>query len=50
MNSVFRIETRPEVPAGDWYEDFGSFKLCGTGPLAKTFPLRGQAAKGKSLA
>lgn len=22
------IESRPEVPEGDWYKDFGSFKLC----------------------
>ncbi len=21
------IETRPEVPDGDWFKDFGSFKL-----------------------
>lgn len=25
------VETRPEVPAGAWYKDFGSFKLCGEG-------------------
>ena len=44
------IETQPEVPADDWYKDFGSFKLCGRGSLAKTFLLRGQAAKGRMLA
>jgi hypothetical protein len=43
------IDTSPEVPEGDWYRDFGSFKLCGRGPLAKTFLLRGQAAKGDNL-
>ena len=43
------IETRPEVPEGDWYKDFGSFKLCGRGSLAKTFLLRNQAAKGDTL-
>lgn len=43
------IETLPEVPADDWYKDFGSFKLCGRGSLAKTFLLRGQAAKGEAL-
>jgi hypothetical protein len=42
--------TNPEVPEGDWYKDFGSFKLCGRGPLAKTFLLRGQVAKGEKLA
>ena len=43
------IETKPEVPEGDWYKDFGSFKICGRGPLPKTFLLRGQVAKGKAL-
>ena len=43
------IETRPEVPEGDWHKDFGSFKLCGRGSLAKTFLLRNQAAKGDTL-
>jgi hypothetical protein len=43
------IETRPEVPEGDWYKDFGSFKICGLGSYPKTFLLRGQAAKGEAL-
>ncbi len=43
------IESSPEVPESDWYKDFGTFKLCGRGSLPKTFLLRGQAAKGKSL-
>ena len=43
------IESNPEVPEDDWYRDFGSFKICGTGSLPKTFLLRGQAAKGKAL-
>ena len=43
------IDTSPEVPGDDWYKDFGSFKICGSGPLAKTFLLRGQIAKGKKL-
>lgn len=43
------IETRPEVPAGAWYKDFGSFKICGQGSLPKTFLLPGQAAKGKAV-
>ncbi|MBM3765461.1 MAG: hypothetical protein FJW32_08725 [Acidobacteria bacterium] len=42
-------ETRPEVPEGDWYKDFGTFKLCGHGSLAKTFLVRGQVAKGEKL-
>ena len=43
------IETNPVVPDGDWYKDFGSFKICGQGPYAKTFLLRGQLAKGEVL-
>lgn len=43
------IETTPEVPEGDWYKDFGSFKICGSGSHPKTFLLRGQAARGAAL-
>jgi hypothetical protein len=43
------IDSNPEAPEGEWYKDFGSFKLCGNGSLPKTFLLRGQAAKGKAL-
>ena len=43
------MDTSPEVPVDDWYKDFGSFKICGRGALAKTFLLRGQAAKGEKL-
>jgi hypothetical protein len=44
-----RIETQPEVPEGDWYKDFGSFKICGHGSYPKTFLLAGQTAKGETL-
>ena len=40
------IASRPAVPEGDWYKDFGSFKVR---PFPKTFLLRGQAAKGEAL-
>jgi len=43
------IASNPEVPEGDWYKDFGSFKICGNGSVPKTFLLRGQAAKGNPL-
>jgi hypothetical protein len=43
------IDLNPEVPEGDWYKDFGSFKICGNGSLPKTFLLRGQAAKGEAV-
>jgi hypothetical protein len=40
------VESQPE---GDWYRDFGSFKICGRGALPKTFLLRGQVAKGEAV-
>ena len=39
----------PDVPDGDWYKDFGTFKLCGRGKLPSTFLMTGQPAKGKRL-
>ena len=42
-------ETEPEAPAGLWYKDFGSFKICGEGAYPKTFLLRGQPAKGSEI-
>ena len=43
------LETKPDVPNGAWYKDFGSFKLCGEGKYPKTFLLQGQAAVGCEL-
>ena len=43
------IESKPSVPDGAWYKDFGSFKLCGEGKHPKTFLLTGQAARGEKL-
>ena len=43
------IESNPDVQEGDWYKDFGSFKICGQGPYPNTFLLRGQVAKGESV-
>jgi len=42
-------ESEPEAPEGEWYKDFGSFKICGEGKYPKTFLLRGHPAKGKKL-
>jgi hypothetical protein len=41
--------TDPDVPDGDWYKDFGTFKLCGTGSYPSTFLMAGQAARGSRL-
>ena len=43
------INTNPEVPAGDWCRDFGSFKLAGRGPLPKTFLTREQPCYGQPI-
>ena len=33
----FWLELSPDVPPGDWYKDFGSYKLAGRGQLVLTF-------------
>jgi hypothetical protein len=43
------LETKPNVPEGPWFKDFGSFKLCGEGKYPKTFLLAGQPARGEQL-
>jgi len=43
------IESKPNVPEGPWYKDFGSFKLCGEGRYPTTFLLAGQIATGQKL-
>ena len=43
------LETNPDVPNGEWFKDFGSFKVCGAGPYPKTFLLAGQSARGVRL-
>ena len=43
------VESRPLVPEGKWYKDFGSFKICGEGSYPKTFLIAGQPAEGESL-
>ncbi len=43
------LESKPNVPEGLWYRDFGTFKLCGEGRFPKTFLLPGQAAKGQKV-
>ena len=43
------IDSKPEVPEGEWFKDFGSFKICGRGSFPKTFLLPGQVAKGEAI-
>jgi hypothetical protein len=43
------VKTAPEAPDGEWYKDFGSFLLCGSGEFPKTVLLKGMAPFGKGL-
>ena len=43
------VKTEPEAPEGDWYKDFGSFKLCGRGEYPKTFLIKGMKPYGKEI-
>jgi hypothetical protein len=43
------IRGDPDVPEGEWYKDFGTFKLCGKGPYPGTFLMPGQVARGQRL-
>ena len=40
LNDLFALQqwvaSEPEAPESDWWKDFGSFKLCGTGEFPKT--------------
>ena len=39
----------PDVPEGEWYKDFGTFKLAGRGSLVLTFLTPGQIGHGIEL-
>jgi hypothetical protein len=43
------MESKPDVPDGPWYKEFGSFKRCGEGRCPKTFLLLGESARGQKL-
>ena len=53
VDDLYRLklwrDSEPEAPEGLWFQDFGTFKICGEGPYPRTFLLRGQAAKGREL-
>ncbi len=42
-------ESEPDAPEGEWFKDFGSFKICGEGKFPKTFLMKGQVARGRAL-
>jgi len=41
--------TRPQAPEGDWFKDFGSYTLAGTGPYPKTVLTPGMKSWGVRL-
>ena len=43
------VRSEPIAPEGDWYKDFGSFKLCGAGEFRRTVLTKGMKAFGKEI-
>ena len=43
------VKSEPFAPDGDWYKDFGSFMLCGSGEYPKTVLLKGMAPYGEEI-
>jgi len=43
------VRTGPHAPHGDWYKDFGSFVLCGSGEIPKTVPAKGMRPFGEPV-
>lgn len=43
------VRSEPFAPEGDWYKDFGSFKLCGSGEFPRTVLSRKMKAFGEKL-
>jgi hypothetical protein len=43
------VKSEPYAPDGDWYKDFGSFKLCGSGEHPRTVLTKDMKAFGKEI-
>ena len=43
------VKSEPYAPDGDWYKDFGSIKLCGSGEYPRTVLSKGMAAFGSEI-
>ena len=43
------VRTSPMAPDEDWYKDFGSFLLCGSGKLPKTVLEKGMKPFGDPI-
>jgi hypothetical protein len=38
-------ESEPEAPEGEWYKDFGTFKICGSGKFPKKLSSEGPSSQ-----
>jgi hypothetical protein len=43
------VKSEPYAPDGDWYKDFGSFKLCGSGEYPRTVLARSMKPFGEEI-
>jgi hypothetical protein len=43
------VMTGPQAPDCDWYKDFGSFLLCGSGEIPKTVLAKGMRPFGEPV-
>ena len=43
------VKLGPQAPDGDWYKDFGSFLMCGSGEYPKTVLAKGRKPYGKAI-
>jgi len=43
------LDTRPEVPTGDWFKRFPTMVVCGRGALVRTFLESTQTAVGEEV-
>ncbi len=43
------VKSGPWAPDGDWYKDFGSFKVCGSGEYPKTVLTKRMQAFGREI-
>jgi hypothetical protein len=43
------VHAGPRAPDGDWYKDFGSFMLCGSGEFPKTVLAEGMVPFGTRI-
>ena len=43
------VKSQPQAPDGDWYKDFGSFMICGSGEFPKTVITKDMAPFGTRI-